>query len=205
MALLTPSSPVRNRPRGTNLRRWLLLLGWLVLAVPNVGRADADPAAVKAAFAYKFTLHIEWPTNLFAGAQAPIIIGVLGDAPLGGLIEKAAAGKLSQGRPVIVRRCGRVEELAGCHLVFLRQTDRRRQLEILTALRGKPVLTVCDSDSFFGLGVAVKLLVRPDPETGIESVGFWVNRLAAEQSGIKLGSRMLQCADKIVTTPPVLK
>lgn len=204
MAFLIQSLPVRSRLRGPLPRLWLLLLGWLAVAAPTSVRAEADPVKVKAAFAYNFTQHIEWPTNLFAGAQSPIVIGVLGDAPLGDLIEKAAAGKLSQGRPVVVRRCGRVEELAGCHLVFLRQTDRRRQLEILTALRGKPVLTVCDSDSFFGLGVAVKLLVRPDDSSGY-SVGFWVNRLVAEQSGIKIGSRMLQCADKIVVTPPILK
>lgn len=200
MALLNPSS-IPRRPRYGALQKICLLLGWLAVAVPAPVPAQEDQAKVKAAFAYNFTQHITWPTNLFAGAQAPIIIGVLGDAPLGDLIEKTAAGKLSQGRPVVVRRCGRVEDLAGCHLVFLRQTDRRRQLEILTALRGKPVLTVCDSDSFFGLGVAVKLLIRPDTSTGYTSVGFWVNRWVAEQSGIKLGARMLQCADKIVDAP----
>ena len=204
MAFLTPASPVRDFARGLLTTLWLLV-AWVGVAVPNSVPAEADPAEVKAAFAYRFTLYTEWPTNLFAGANAPIIIGVLGDAPLGDFLEKIVAGRLSQGRPVTVRRCGRVEDLAGCQVAFLRQSDRRRQLEILTALRGKPVLTVCDSDAFFGLGVAIKLLIRRDPETGNDSVGFWVNRLVAEQSGIKIGSRMLQCADKIVATPPILK
>lgn len=200
MAFLTPSLPVRNRPRP--VLRWLalLFLGWLAVAAPTSVRAENDPAEVKAAFAYRFTLYTEWPTNLFAGATAPIVIGVLGDAPLSEFLEKIVAGRLSQGRPVVVRRCARAEDLAGCQVAYLRQSDRRRQLEILAALRGKPVLTVCDSDPFFGLGVTIKLFIRAD-----DSVGFWVNRLAAEQSGIKLGSRMLQCADKIVATPPVLK
>ncbi len=199
MAFLTQALPVRRPLRGP-LARLALLLGWLVVAAPALVRAESDPAEVKAAFAYRFTLYTEWPTNQFAGPHSPIIIGVLGDVPLSEFLTKIVAGRLSQGRSVVVRRCGRVEELAGCQVVFLRQADRRRQLEILAMLRGKPVLTVCDADSFFGLGVAIKLFIRAD-----DSVGFWVNRLVADQSGIKIGSRMLQCADKIVTTPPVLK
>ena len=201
MAFLTLSSSARDRLRGPLPRLlWPLLLGWLAVVAPTAVRADADPAEVKAEFAYRFTLYTEWPTSLFAGTNAPIVIGVLGDAPLGDVLEKIVVGRLSQGRPVVVRRCSRVEDLAGCHVAFLRQSDRRRQLEILAAVRGRPVLTVCDSDTFFGLGVAIKLFIRAD-----NSVGFWVNRLVAEQSGIKIGSRMLQCADKIVTTPPILK
>jgi hypothetical protein len=200
MAFLTQSLPVRSRRRGPLSWLSLLLLGWLAVTAPTAVRAETDPAEVKAAFAYRFTLYTEWPTNQFGGAQSPIVIGVLGDAPLGEFLEKIVAGRLSQGRSVVVRRCSRVEDLAGCHVAFLRQSDRRRQLEILGALRGKPVLTVCDTDAFFGLGVTIKLFIRAD-----NSVGFWVNRLIAEQSGIKIGSRMLQCADEIRATPPVLK
>ena len=199
MALLTPASPVKNFSHDTITTLWLLV-AWLAVAVPNSVPAERDPAEVKAAYVNKFTLYTEWPTNHFAGPHTPIIIGVLGDAPLGDFLEKIVAAQLSPGRPVVVRRVSRTEELPGCQVVFLRQADRRRQLEILAALRGKPVLTVCDSDSFFGLGVTIKLFIRAD-----DSVGFWVNRLVAEQSGIKLGSPMLKCADKIVTTPPILK
>ena len=96
-----------------------------------------------------------------------------------------------------VRVCGRVEELAVCHLVFLRQKETGLQREILNALQGKPVLTVVESDVFFGLGAHVRLLMRPDG-----SVGYWVNRGVADRCGVKIGARMLQHADKVVQLPP---
>ena len=197
MALLTqPSRP--RRPDRRTLKTICLFLGWLAMSAPSSVRAEDAESKVKAAYAYNFTKHVAWPTNLFVGAGAPILVGVLGDASLADSIEKIAVGGLSQGRGVEVRRCGRVEDLAACHLVFLRQTERPRQLEVMNALRGRPVLTVCDSESLFNLGVAIRLINRPDG-----TVGFWVNRLAAEQGGLKIGSKLMKAADKVLDQAPV--
>ena len=102
------------------------------------------------------------------------------------------------GPGVVVRRCLKVEELAGCHVVFLRATERARQLDLLNALRGRPVLTVCDSEAFFNQGIAIRLVNRPDG-----TVGFWVNRLMVEQAGLKLRSGLLKVADKVLDQAPV--
>ena len=197
MAFLISQFRPKRRERRT-LKTIGLFLALLALVTQRFAQAEDAESRVKAAYAYNFTKHVAWPTNLFVRAEAPILVGVLGDASMAESIEKIAVGGLSQGRRVEVRRCGRVEELTGCHLVFLRQTDRPRQLEVINALRGRPVLTVCDSESFFNLGVAIRLINRPEG-----TVGFWVNRSVAERAGLKIGARLMQAADKIVDQAPV--
>lgn len=197
MALLTQLLRPRRLARGT-VSTLCLFLGWLAMIAQPAARAEDAESEVKAAYVYNFTKHVVWPTNLFVRAESPILVGVLGDSSMADSIERVVAGGLSQGRGVEVRRCARVEDLAGCHLVFLRQPERLRQLEVMNALRGRPVLTVCDSESFFNLGVAIRLINRPNG-----TVGFWVNRLAAEQAGLKIGARLMQAADKRVDQAPV--
>src|SRR5438093_1310750 len=66
----------------------------LALASTCQCRAQTDSPAeyqVKAAFLYKFVGYVEWPPQVFARADSPLVIGVVGADALADALEQMAA------------------------------------------------------------------------------------------------------------------
>ncbi|MEN9574570.1 MAG: hypothetical protein RL514_2425 [Verrucomicrobiota bacterium] len=177
---------------------WLTLLAWAWLGAAPVHAQPAysvTEAGVKAGYLLGFTRYTDWPTNAFTNAAAPLVIGVLGDDPFGATLDQTVLKKISQGRPVFVRRAREVAALEECHAIFICRSEQARLPAILAALRDRPVLTACDTDAFFEQGVMFKFTVVLNPETKVkESVRFEVRRDVAAQAGLKFDSRMLDAA-----------
>jgi YfiR/HmsC-like len=57
----------------------------------------ADEYQVKAAFLFNFAKFVEWPSEAFSDANAPLVITVFGDDPFSGSLE-AVKGKLVNNR-----------------------------------------------------------------------------------------------------------
>ena len=76
------------------------LLGGDVAAAQSGGFSEYD---VKAAFLYNFGKFIQWPTNAFASANAPLVIGIYGNNPFGQNIASVVRGKKINGHPVVAR------------------------------------------------------------------------------------------------------
>ena len=96
--------------------------------------AWAQPAGeyqVKAVFLFRFAQFVEWPPEAFSDAQAPIVIGVLGEDPFGGFLDEAVAGERVNRRPLEVRRYRRMDEIGGCHILFIAESEEARPRRIL--------------------------------------------------------------------------
>jgi len=83
-----------------------LLLG-IVLAFGSSTAGSVEPGApreyqLKAAFLFNFAKFIEWPAPSFAQANAPIIVGVLGETPLAAALEEVARDRKINGRNMVV-------------------------------------------------------------------------------------------------------
>ena len=60
----------------------MVLLSLLIGArAAESGRADDHEQKVQ--YLLNFTEYVEWPTNAFANAKSPIVIGVIGEDPFG--------------------------------------------------------------------------------------------------------------------------
>lgn len=79
----------------------------------------AKEAQVKCAFLYSFGLMINWPDFAFPAADAPFVIGVLGERPHSELLDRLAATKKIRGRTIIIRRYSKAEEIDACHILFV--------------------------------------------------------------------------------------
>ena len=64
----------------TRLAALLALAGIVFAHSPLRAESEAD---VKAAYLFNFAKVIEWPASAFAGAKAPIVIGVVGRDSVG--------------------------------------------------------------------------------------------------------------------------
>lgn len=189
MALLS-----RER-RGEGGVRVAVLLPALLAACGLFG-APAAPVSeyrVKAGYLYNFTRYVDWPAGAFADPSAPLVIGVLGNDPFGKELDATVEGRSSQGRRVIVRRTQRVEDLAGCHVVFISASELGRLAVILAALKRTSALTVCDAQAVFERGVMIKLILVQS------TVQFDVQLRPATEAGLRISSRMLDAARLVLT------
>ncbi len=177
----------------------LLALGLSTLAPTRALAQTADSApeyAVKAGYLLNFARYAEWRADAFASPTAPILICVLGEDPFGELLDRVVGGRVSQSRPLSLRRSRRVEELRACHVVFISRSERMDLPAILATLRGTHAVTVCDMDALFDQGVMIKLAVVK------ETVRFEVMLEPAERAGLRFNSRMLDAALRVWPREP---
>jgi hypothetical protein len=163
-------------------------------AVPGAFALDARSAPeyeVKAAFLYHFANFVTWPAAAFGSASAPFVIGVLGDDPFGGSIEKTIRGEKINGRSLVYRHVTRVDEMKACHILFISSGDQKRLRHVLSDLQNVPVLTVGESGQFISSGGMICFVVAD------KKVGFDVNLTSAAKAGLKLSGRLLKVAHKV--------
>jgi hypothetical protein len=151
----------------------------LLAAAPGAARADSLEYTVKAAYLTKFAPFITWPD-----AATPVTLCVLGEDPFAGKLEQAAQG--ARDRPLAVRHVT-VPDPA-CQILFLGVNDAGAQAA-LEALRGKPVVTVTDSD-VKAHGV-ISFIVTDN------HVRFDIDDSAAAAGGLSISSKLLGLAHAV--------
>ena len=186
------------------MRLRLAWLGTLVIALglqaPSPVQAQERPGAkldvrrdesqVKAAFLYKFTGYVEWPEGAFASADAPLNIGVIGADALAAELEQVVAGRKANDRPVLVRRLKPEDSLKGLQIVFIGQSTPPH-------LRPWPgLLVVTESEGALAQGSVINFVLVE------RRVRFEISLDAAEKNGLRLSSRLLAVAEKVITGTP---
>lgn len=153
---------------------------------------------VKAGFLVKLTQYTVWPPNTFADGNIPIVIGVLGGDLLFKRLEQEIRGATSP-RPVKVRQLDELalEEGAHCQVVFIGRAKKRQEAQWFKALKGKPILTVGESDLTIANGAIMRFVIQN------ENVRFEVNLKAAAENQLTLSERVLAVASRVYkqTTP----
>lgn len=155
---------------------------------------QSSPEEVKAAFIYQFTRFVEWPDAAFARPGTPWRVGLLGDPPVEEALEHALRGKRIDRRGFEVRRVGAVENLRGCHIVFVPEAEAHRLPQVLEALRGTPALVVGESQGFAAGGGGVGFVLEN------RKIRLEINLAAATSAGLKVSSKLLQLA-RVVRSP----
>jgi hypothetical protein len=164
----------------------------LLLLFASVARAESE-YDVKAAYLFKFTKFVEWPSAAFASTEAPFVIGLVGRDPFDGGLDRLIAGNTTGARRLEVRHLNANDgnALRECQMIFVSTSEQRRLGGILSAVQGRPVLIVGESEGFASAGGMLGFALREN------RVGIEVNSAAARQSRLKISSQLLNIA-KIV-------
>lgn len=189
------------------VRSVLLGLAWgwvgLACALGSVcAQAQAvqvrEPTAdeVKAAYVHRFAGFVEWPAASFAAADSPIVVGVAGAPGLQRELAAIVVGRLVQGRPLQVIEVTQPREAASVHMLVIGRAAWKRAGEWMSATKGHPVLTVTDMAQGLERGAA---LVIVETESRLR---FEASVPAAEQAGLRLSSRLLSVAERVVKAGP---
>ena len=168
---------------------WVLVLG--VAAAFGAHAQSASEATVKAAFLYKFAGYVEWPASAFPQPDAPLVIGVMGSEDVAAELERLVPGRLVASRRGGARRVRAGEPLRGIHLLFVGRGEANLRA-VLASAQQQGVLAVSESERGLDLGSAINFVTVED------RVGFEVSLEAAERSGLRISSRMLAVARRVV-------
>lgn len=168
--------------------------GAMLLSMGLLASASAQPslseAQAKAAFVLNLARYIEWPANAFTASDAPLTVCLAGRDSLGAALL-ALEGRTVQGRILKVRRGVTQDDMRGCQLVYIDETEERRVLPVLRLLAGQSVLTISAIDHFVDMGGAVGLVL------GEDRLLFEVNRAALSQAQLKASSKLLHLARNV--------
>lgn len=200
--------------------RRILSLAVLAAMVAPGTHATASPGAApgpgeaRVRCLYNCVEFIEWPAAAFAGADTPVVVGVIGKDPFGAdldrLQQKTVNGRRLQikrfkgalefrgeetpGRrqtDLPARQARKVAELKSCHILFISSSEKNFMPLILKPLKGASVLTMSDSDGFAREGGMIRFFDDGD------RVQMEINLEAANKAGLKISSKLLSLAKVI--------
>lgn len=163
----------------------------MALLLFGEARAQESPPSeyqVKAAFLFNFAKFVEWPPESFSTATAPIVIGILGDNPFDGDLERTVQNKIVNNRPFVVRQLHSAMEATNCHILFISNSEKKRLSEIIQSLHGTDVLTVGETDRFIEMGGIINFVQESS------KIRFQINDDAAKTARLKISSKLLNLA-----------
>ena len=174
------------------LRRAAAIVAVLLALAAGPCRAQAPPAPteyqLKAVFLFNFSQFVDWPAAAFADDNSPLVIGVLGRDPFGAMLDEIVRGETVNGRPLAVRRYESIAQLDACHILFIDRSQAEQFDAILTALKGRSILTVGDFDGFARGGGIIRFV------TVGNKIRLKVNLVAAQQAKLTISSKLLRPA-----------
>lgn len=182
-------------PPGCLAHLRVALLASLIAFTASFARADTAVAEyqLKAAYLFNFAKFTEWPAAALP-AGAPVTVCVAGRDPFGEALTGIET-KTIQNHPVRVRRSVRIDDLRGCHLVFVGEGEERRLPELFRNAELASALTLGDSEDFVEHGGTIGLVTRDN------RILFDVNMDSARRAGLRLSSQMLKLARTVKGKP----
>ncbi len=143
---------------------------------------------LKAAYLYNFAAYIEWPDAGFDDPKAPLVIGVLGKAPFGEVLDQLTQRKVGN-RRVAIRRLSVTDAVDECHILFVAASvsgDQRQR--VLTNTRNRPILRVGEVPSFIEDGGDIGFFVQRN------KLRFKISIHAVRQQKLNISSKLLRVA-----------
>ena len=161
-----------------------LLLGISLLGILSAQANHPTLPELKAAYTLNFARFTDWPAP--EQTTAPLQFCVVGNnETTTALMELKGT---IYGRPVMARSLRLPGNIEGCALLYLTDIPQYRLSRILTALKGKTLLTISDIPGFASKGGMIELLIKN------QRLRFKINRKAVHQSGLKLDIKLLKLA-----------
>ncbi len=177
-------------------RMAMVALLFLMIGGPDPASAQSrmveDRYNLISAFLYNFLLFTEWPGS----EKGPMTIGVLGDNPFGPAAE-AIAQKNVSGRQVKVVFFQTPEEIKAVHVLFIPRDQDHHARAVCHQLRGKPVLTVGESDRFTREGGIIRFFEQRGTTASETVLRVEINETVAETAGLRFRSRLMRLAQLV--------
>lgn len=194
-----------------NIKAHILIVTVLtLLVVPTVPQARADTTSsreyqVKAAFLFSFINFVDWPKEKLTEGNNQINIGIIGNDPFGKAFEPIK-DKQVKGKDVVIKRfkafkelnqsSEEIEAIRKCHLLYICPSEKDEFRKIINLVMKHNILTVGDTKSFLESGGIINFLMED------KKVRFEINNTVAEQTELKIRSKLLRLAKRVIQSKP---
>ena len=158
-------------------------------ALAGLGRASDSglgDAQVIAERICSFPHFVDWPAKKFSQPDAPFVIGIFGADAITGVLREIMQDRRIKDHPVVIKQVLAVEELPGCHIVYVSRSENAQLGRVLGAMRRIGVLTIGQSDNFLSRGGVINL-VNVDG-----SIRFQISLDSARREHLNVSSKLLQ-------------
>ena len=145
--------------------------------------------ALKSVFLFNFCRFIEWPERAFTSPDEPMIVALIGDDPLGSMLEETVKGETVRGRRIRVERYRRASDIARCHLLFVTAPETARSDAIIAAVAGQSVVTVGETNSFLDYGGMIALTAEHN------RIRLWISPARLRAANLIASSKLLRVAE----------
>jgi hypothetical protein len=150
---------------------------------------------IKAAYLYNFAMFVEWPEEAFTAANAPIVVGVVGDDPFGWALDRTVLDKRINNRRIEVKRLKiDDEDVRRCHILFVSRAESSRVADLAQRIGRLSVLIVGDDADTLTSGGTIAFSVKDN------KVGFAINLAAARRARLAISSKLLNLARVVLAS-----
>ncbi len=185
------------RANSSLLRVCATLCASLLLFALGESRGAAQDAAAneivwKANFLAQSAAFIEWPVESPLHNANAFRWCVYGTFSFGTTLAELTRDLTFEGKRSEVKWIRKDTELSGCQIIFVSRSEAKNYAKVLDAARAGRALTVGETKDFLDAGGMVALF------TDGKAPAFEVNLDAADAAKLKLSSRMLALARRVV-------
>lgn len=182
---------MKSLPRIVFLLLAFVTHGQPSFAAPNADEARAVPEyAMKAVYLYNFAQLTNWPEASNAAGDA-FNLCIYGQDEIASALD-GLRGKVVGSRVLRVLRVSDAAEARNCQLLYVGEGGGDRGRRLFEALRGIPVLTITDDPRAERSGAMLQIVSED------RRLAFEVNLEAARRSQLKLSSKLLHLARRVI-------
>jgi len=195
------------KKKNHNILAFVIMLA-IASAAPSLCAETIDKTKeyqLKAVFLFNFIKFTSWPgqkdIKKKTNNPAPIIIGIIGDAPFKNAFDAIVKQKINN-TPIKIERIpglkkGQTEfkdlvRLRKCHVLFISESQMAHTAKIVKIVKSHKVLTVGECGHCLENGGMINLFVEKN------KISFDVNLVAVKKEKLQIRSKLLRLAKRVI-------
>jgi len=150
------------------------------------GVPPAGEYQVKAAFVYNFIKFVEWPAGRNA-REDTLRLCILGVVPVMAPFTDLD-GKMVKGKQLTIMD---PQTAGACQVLFVSSSLSRRMNEVLDVVKGRPTLTVGDTEGYARRGIMINMYLDK------KRVRFEINAKTVRTAGLRISTKLMSLAGTV--------
>lgn len=165
-------------------KQYYLLIGLLFICAV----AQAQTYKLHTLYMYSFSKHIQWPEG---GNQGDFKIGIVGESPIAGPLQKMASLKKINNRLIKVITFSSVDEIQDCNILFLPIDQSGNFSKALNSVGNRSILLVTEKDGLGAKGSAINFVMKNN------RLMFEINNDAIDKANLQVAAELKKYALKL--------
>ena len=158
------------------------------LASSHANAASVPEYYAKGLFLLKVFDFVQWPDDLI-GREAEKKLCIYGENPFSDYLQEI---NNAIEKKVILQYTDDINQIDGCHILYISQSEKYKLKDILSFFANKPILTVSDIDKFAYKNGMIELSLH----SRRKNIQLRVNLDAVNHSRLKMSSNLIELAIK---------